>query len=415
MLNGLGSKKRDAGWILALASLGIPAFYIRVSGIHLDPSVTAVLLGLGIVGGAFLLSWAAEVAQIDVAASFALAVLALIAVLPEYAIEAVLAWDAGASFDPAVGEVTESMELVAANVTGANRLLIGLGWSSVILIFWLRRRQTLDLRGFLSLEIAMLIVATLLTLVIFVMGEVHFVLALVLIGLYVYYLWVSSRQESEEPELMGPALTIGSLPAWQRRTVVAGLGLFAASVVLMAAEPFVDSLIESGTELGIDQFILIQWVAPLASESPEIIVAVLFSLRANPVAGMSTLISAEVNQLTLLIGSMAVIFSISAGEALSFPLVDRQLAEFLLLTAVSVFGIVLIGPRLISWPAGIALLGLFLVHLFFVSSFQRYVFAFIYFGLALGLVIVSPRRLRDLVRSPDGVLREELSEAPGET
>ena len=391
---------RNAAWIIGTAVLGVPAFVIRGAGLHVDPILTATLLGLGVVGGAFLLSWAAEAAQLDVSAALAIAVLALIAVLPEYAIEAVLAWKAGASFDPATGAVTNDMALVAANVTGSNRLLIGLGWSAVILIFWLRRRRGLDLQGFLNLEVAMLTIATLLTLLIFITGQVHFILGLGLIGLYFVYLAFSSRQESVEPDLLGPALAIGALPPVRRRAMVAGIGIYAAAVILAAAEPFVESLVDTGVQVGIDEFILIQWVAPLASEAPEIIVAVLFSMRANPVDGLSTLVSAEVNQLTLLIGSMVIVFSISAGQALSFPLVDRQLAEFLLLTAVSVLGIVLLAPRVVSWPAGAALLTLFVVHLFFITPFQRYLFAFIYFGLALAVVVASPRNLVYIVRPP---------------
>ena len=115
-----------------------------------------MIYGIGIVGGAFLLSWAAEVAQLDVSASLAIAVLALIAILPEYAIEAVLAMQAGASFNPELPVITDEMARVAANVTGANRLLIGLGWSLVILIYWLRRKQPLDMRGFMTLELPML-------------------------------------------------------------------------------------------------------------------------------------------------------------------------------------------------------------------------------------------------------------------
>ena len=391
---------RDAALILGLAALGIPAFVLRGAGLHMDPLLTALLLGLGVVGGAFLLSWAAEVAQLDVSTALAIAVLALIAVLLEYVIEAVLAWRAGASFDPATGVVTEDMGLVAANVTGANRLLIGLGWSAVILIFWLRRKRSLDLRGHLNLEVAMLTVATLLTLLIFFTKQVNFILGLGLIGLYLFYLWVSSRQETEKPELVGPALTIGAFPPARRRLVVAGMGIYAAAVILAAAEPFVEALIETGGEIGIDKFILIRWIAPLASEAPEIIIAVLFSLRANPVAGLSTLVSAEVNQLTLLIGSMVIVFSISAGQVLSFPLVDRQLAEFILLTAVSAFAILIIARRVVSWHAGVALLGLFVVHLFFVEPFERYLFAFIYFGLALGVVALWPRSLVYIVRPP---------------
>ncbi len=388
------AKWHSWSWILGFMALGVPVFVLRFAGIHLDPVVAALILGIGIVGGAFLLSWAAEVAQLDISASFAIAILALIAILPEYAIEAVLAWNAGVSFDVVSREVTEEMQLVAANVTGSNRLLIGLGWSLVILIFWLKRRHALDLRGYMALEMAMLIAATAVSFLIFFMGQVHIILAGVLIAMYLFYLWASSTRESEEPELMGVALFIGSLPAHYRRAIVGALFVYAAAVILVAAEPFVESLVETGSSLGIDEFILIQWVAPLASESPEIILAILFSLRANPLAGITVLISASVNQLTLLIGSMAVIFSISVGQIENFPLDSRQLAEFLLTSAVSVFAILLIAPRRISWKGGLALLVLFLVHLFFVDTSQRLIFAFIYFGLAAGMVIVNPRRLK---------------------
>ena len=119
-----------------------------------------------------------------------------------------------------------------------------------------------------------------------------------------------------------------------------------------AAHPFVEAVVESGLELGIDEFILIQWIAPLASESPEIIIAVLFSPRANAIAGLTTLISAEVNQLTLLMGSLVGVFSISTGDLLNFPLNHMQSVEFLLTAAVSVFGVIFVISRVINWQAG---------------------------------------------------------------
>jgi len=51
---------------------------LRLSGAHLAPHWKALAAGLGIFGAAFLLSWAAELAQIDVPRSLALAALALI-------------------------------------------------------------------------------------------------------------------------------------------------------------------------------------------------------------------------------------------------------------------------------------------------------------------------------------------------
>ncbi len=379
---------------------GVPGIALRLSGTHLDPIVGAVIFGIGIVGGAFLLSWAAEVAQIDISASLAIAVLALIAILPEYTIEAILAWKAGASFDIASGAVTPEMELVAANVTGANRLLIGLGWPAVILIFWAKRREVLDLRGQVSLEMTMLVVATALTFLMFFMGQLHIALAVLLVAIYLLYLAISSTTESEEPELVGVAATIGSWGDRRRRAAVIGMLVYAAVVILAAAEPFVESLVEVGEELGIDEFILIQWIAPLASESPEIIVAVLFALRANPQAGLTTLISAEVNQLTVLIGSMAIVFSMSAGEVLNFPLESRQLVEFLLTSAVSTFAIVLLAPKVIGWRAGAVLLGLFLVHLIFPDEDSRRVFTYIYFALTVALIAWNWRQVPAWVGRP---------------
>ena len=384
--------------IVVLLLLGVPGAVVRFSGVDVAPVVSAAVFGVGIVAGAFLLSWAAEVAELDVSASLAIAVLAFIAVLPEYAIEAVLAWDAGSSFDAATGAVTDETSRVAANVTGSNRLLIGLGWSAVILIFWFRRRRVLDMRGEMGLEITMLAIATAATAIIFFVDQVHILLAVGLIVLYVAYLWTSSTREAGEPDLIGAAALIGSLPTMWRRSMVVFLFVFAAGVILVAAEPFVDSLVETGEDFGIDEFILIQWIAPLASEAPEIIVAVLFTLRANPVAGLTTVISSGVSQLTLLIGSMALVFSASAGEFLSFPLDDRQGIEFLLTTSVSAAGLMLVAKRVISWNAGALLLVLFAAHLFFTDPESRLRFAFVYFGIALGLAAMDWNRVRLLFR-----------------
>ena len=377
--------------ILAFAALGLPSFAMVIGDVHLDPILSAMIFGLGIVGGAFLISWAAEAAQVDISASFAIAILALIAILPEYAVEAVLAWEAGQSYVlashggqvfSAGSAVTDEMERVAANVTGANRLLIGLGWSAVILIFWIKRRMTLNLSGTMGLELIMLSLATTVTFLIFFMQQVHMIVGVALIAMYFVYLWISSTKEAEEPELMGPSLMIGEQSKILRRALVLGLFLYSAIVIIVAAEPFVHALVESGKGLGIDEFILIQWVAPLASESPEIIIAVLFSLRANPVAGLTTLVSAEVNQLTLLVGSMVGIFSLSAGELLSFPLNHMQSVEFLLTAAVSLFALILVVPRIIGWKSGSILLILFLAHLPFTGSADRLYFTYGYLLLS---------------------------------
>lgn len=400
--------------IALLAAAGIPGVFMRFSGIHLPPPfdaplTQALIFGIGIIGAAFLLSWAAEIAQMDVSASFAIAVLALIAVMPEYTIEAVLAWDAGVSFmEEGMPSVpTKEMQLTAANVTGANRLLIGFGWALVIIIFWLKRRSALDMRGLLNLELPMLVVATLLTLVVFIFRAIPIWLAVVFIGAYIFYLWRSSTQESEEPELMGAAAMIGSFAPLYRRIWVLALFLFSAAIILIAAEPFVHELEAAGAEFGINEFLIIQWIAPLASESPEIIVAALFSLRAHGADGLTTLISSQVNQLTLLVGSVVIIFSIAAGGPYNFPLDPLQSSEFLLTAATSAFAILLIATRLVKAWHGLVLLTLFVAYLIMLLAFfsadignpnVRYAYSALTFALTVLMVALNWRRLIYVLR-----------------
>ena len=77
--------------IVVASLLSVPAIVLRVAHPDLPHPLEAFLYGLAIVGAAFMLSWAAEVAQLDISAGLAIAILALIAVLPEYAVDFVFA------------------------------------------------------------------------------------------------------------------------------------------------------------------------------------------------------------------------------------------------------------------------------------------------------------------------------------
>src|SRR3954447_1506720 len=126
-------------------ALTMPGVVSRLAGVHGNPGVMALVFGLAIVGAAFMLSWAAEVAQLDISAGLAIALLAFIAVLPEYAVDMVFAWKGGAAyreFGPACrppgSTETSPCSLSLANMTGSNRLLIGVGWALVVFIAWWR-------------------------------------------------------------------------------------------------------------------------------------------------------------------------------------------------------------------------------------------------------------------------------------
>jgi cation:H+ antiporter len=338
--------------------LCIPWLTLGHAASALTPWLVAGLAGLAILGAAFLLAWAAELIQVDISQALALALLALIAVLPEYAVDAVFAFQAGR--DPEVAQ----QGFAIANMTGANRLLIGIGWSSIVLVAWWRhgsRSVRLDRGQFV--ELGILLVASVYALSIPLKGELNLLDTLVLVSLFGVYTWATARAPAAEPELAGPVEALGRLPAAPRRGVTLAMFAFAALVIFLAAEPFAHGLVATGSALHVDEFLLVQWLAPLASEAPELVVALLFVWRGHASAGMRTLISSKVNQWTLLVATLPLVFSIGAGTLGGMPLVARQQQELWLTAAQSLFAIVLISDfEMQRWKAA-ALIVPFLAQL----------------------------------------------------
>src|SRR6266571_8127342 len=82
---------------------------------------------------AFLVAWGAEAAQFLISQGLALAILAWLQTLPEFAVEAVIAWQAGKDLS--------KTHLVIANFTGSLRLLVGLGWPMIYFVAAAFRRK----------------------------------------------------------------------------------------------------------------------------------------------------------------------------------------------------------------------------------------------------------------------------------
>jgi cation:H+ antiporter len=388
--------------VLATAAT-LPGLAVRVGLLDVSVGVATVLYGAAIMGAAFLLSWAAEVAQLDVSQTLAIAVLAIIAVLPEYAVDLFLAFRAGQGDEA-------SRHYAVANMTGANRLLIGIGWATVVLVFWWRtRNREVKLRSVQRIDVGYLVVATLWAFTIPLRRELSLLDLLVLGILFVAYIVRAAREEVEEPELIGAAALLGSLPRRIRRITTVLLFLFAAVAILASAEPFAHGLIEIGEDFGINPFLMIQWVAPLASESPEMIVAILFTVRLKAQAGLGTLISSKVNQWTLLVGTLPLVFALAGGAGGGFGapmhMDGRQVEEVFLTAAQSLFAVVVIANLSISRIEAVALLTLFLGQLGFEATPVRYGFAVTYILLALGTLIVRPEARRGLWDSIVHVVR----------
>jgi cation:H+ antiporter len=380
-------------FLLALAA-PLPGLATRLGVLHFPLLVETSLLGAAILGAAFLLSWAAEVAQIDISQTLAIAVLALIAVLPEYAVDLFLAYRAGQGDD-------EKRHFAVANMTGANRLLIGIGWAAVVLIFYVKtRNREVRLRPQQRTDVGFLLVATLWAFSIPLRGQLSLLDLVVLGVLFLAYIVRAAREEVEPPELIGAAAALGALRPVLRRTATVLLFLYSAAAILLVAEPFADGLIEIGSEFGISQFLLIQWVAPLASEAPEMIIAILFTLRLKAQAGLGTLISSKVNQWTLLVGTLPLVFAIGGGDGGGFlnpmDLDSTQIEEVFLTAAQSLFAVAVISNLSIGRWEAIGLMALFFGQFLLPIPAVRYGFGITYIVFALGIVAFDARSRRDL-------------------
>src|SRR5262244_928449 len=181
-------------WIGSASFLCFQWIVINLSGLHPAPEWQSLSAGLAIFGAAFMLSWAAELSQKDIPQALAIALLALIAVLPEYAVDMYFAWRAG--------EDPQYTAFATANMTGANRLLIGVGWAAVVFTYWLKAgKRLVELEPGHKIEILYLALATLYSFVIPFKGKIDLTDAAVLIAIFIFYMRAAAKAEHVEPEL----------------------------------------------------------------------------------------------------------------------------------------------------------------------------------------------------------------------
>jgi len=394
--------------LLAAFAVPLPAFVLRLAHIELPPVYSMCLYGAAVVGAAVLLTWAAETAELDISGSLSVALLALIAILPEYAVDLYFAYAAGSK--------PEYAHYAAANMTGSNRLLLGIGWPLVAFVAGLALRKAkrrlrkkgletsravenspagpggLTLQPKRRIELLFLGLAALYSFTIPVTGTIALYDSAVLLAIYAVYVWRISKEKVGEPELEGVCAYVGCFPRWTRRGVVTGMFLAAATFILASAQPFAESLVATGRVLGIDEFMLVQWLAPLVSESPELIVACLLAYRLKGDSGLGTLLSSKVNQWTLLVASIPLAFLAGGGDG-SLVLDARQTEEFILTAAQTLLGFAVLFNLSFSWWEAGGLGALFLLQFPFPETSVRLGFSAVYVVLALFLLVRHRRSL----------------------
>jgi cation:H+ antiporter len=358
---------------------------VRLSGGAAAYPLQLVAYGAAVVAAAFLLAWACEAAQVDIAHGLVVAVVAFVAILPEYIVEVHFA-------------ITGQAQYVTANLTGASRLLLGCAVALPAVVALLPRRWRPERLGPLVLpephrvELAILALSAMWSMRGVLAGKLTLLDSAVLIGLYGVYLRRVSVVEGEAPEPMGVAAALAGLPRAERHRWVGALMAFAALVILLTAVPFGDAVLGAGALVGISPYLLLQWIVPVATETPELVVAFVLVTHGRGGQSIAVLLAGAVSQYTLALGTLPLAFA--AGPAVGpLPLPGRERIELLLTVGVALYALAsLISLRLSRGDSSI-MLALFAGQLLLPSAFTRALFALVFWVIALDVLAAERRQL----------------------
>jgi cation:H+ antiporter len=297
---------------------------------------TALWTFPAMIGAAFVVAWGAEAAEFLMSQGLALALLALIQTMPEFAVEAVIAWKAGKNPD--------MVHLAIANFTGSLRLLTGFGWPMIYAVaaYSSRKRRGKPLGAIVlgddhAVEVLGLLPPLSYFIIVWWKASLSLVDSVFLIGTYIVYLAVllrmPPREETEEEDEEIPAVSRWALSfaGWKRWAAVLALFVAGGVVIFFVAEPFLASMMALAATFGISQFVFIQWVAPFVSEFPEKTSAFAWARRITraPIA-LLNMVSSNINQWGVLSGLLAIIYCVSHGDTSALPFDDFQRLEILL-------------------------------------------------------------------------------------
>ena len=359
--------------------------------------LTALWTFPSMIAAAFLVSWGAEAAEFLVSQGLALAILALVQTFPEFAVEAVIAWKAGKN--------PPMVHLAIANFTGSLRLLTGLGWPMIygVAAFYSikkrkRRLGSIRLHDEHSVEVIGLLPPLAYFVVIWAKGNLSLVDSAVLAATYIAYLWVllrmPARTESVEEDSEIPTVSRWALSftGWKRWASVGSLLLGGGVIIYLVAEPFLNSMLALAVNLGMSQFVFIQWVAPFLSEFPEKTSAFAWARRVTraPVALMN-MVSSNINQWGILSGLLAVIYCWSHGSTAPLPFDDFQRQEILLTILQAFLGWIFLASMDLQAYEAAGLFVLWVVQ--FVVPSLRLPMMYVYGAwIAIELILVLARR-----------------------
>jgi cation:H+ antiporter len=371
------------------AAGAVPGILVRLGGGAVPYPLQLVAYGAAVVTAAFILAWAREAAQADVARGAVVAAVAFVAILPEYVVEVHFA-------------LTGRADYVTANLTGASRLLLGVCVALPATVALLPRRWRPQGVGPIALvpaqrvELGILAVAAVWALRGAFTGRLTVLDSVVLVSLYALYLRRAAASEGDSPPPIGVAAALSELPAPQRKRWVWGLMAFAASVILLTAVPFGDAVLGSGALVGISPYLLLQWLVPVATEVPELVVAFVLLTHGRGGQSVAVLLAGAVSQYTLAVGSLPLAWAAGAGSG-PLPLAGRERVELFLSIAVALYAVAALVTLRLSRGDATIMLALFATQFLLPAVVTRVVLALAFMTLAIDVLVHERRHLPALM------------------
>ncbi|MGY2703774.1 hypothetical protein [Nocardioides sp. HB32] len=387
----------EAPWVRHLmtasgcAGLGVA---VHLAGPFLPVLLTTAGLGAGLIGASFLLAWAADAGEAVFSGGLVLAAVALVGVLPELTIEVHFAF-------------IQQADLVTANLTGATRLLLTGAIALPLLVAFNAQRRghtpppAVRVAGHRRLELGILLVTAVFAVQIIVRGSLSVLDGVVLLGLYVWYARRVQGSPDEEPAVAGVPAGLLSLPPSYRRPAVAALIIGAALVVVTIASPFTHALLLTGSSIGVDPYVMIQLVVPVATEAPEVIVVAVLVANRRPAQGLALFLASSVSQWTLGLGSLPIAY-LAGGGGFSLPLAGREQLELALTGAVTLFVVAALATLRPARVDALLAAGVYAAEVVWPTTPVRFAGTFVLAVFALNLLLARRRRLRGLLRAAFG-------------
>jgi cation:H+ antiporter len=363
-------------------------------------ALSAIWTFPSIILSALVIGWAAEAAQFLLSQGLALAILAWLQTLPEFAVEAVIAWEAG--IDP------EKVHLITANFTGSLRLLVGLAWPMIYFTtaFFRKRKSkgkrlvNIKLEGEHAVEVMALLPPISYFVIIVLKGTLTLFDSVILFLMYVSYLYFLRKippQDQEKMEDAGkiPRMILKMKPFPRDLSIIA-LFLIGGFWLYFVAHPFLYSMLELAALLGVSNFVFVQWVAPFLSEFPEKVTAFNWArtVRKSPMALMN-MVSSNINQWTVLVAMIPIVYSLSRGQISVIHFDNHQKIEIFLTMAQSALGFILLANMEFRWHEALGLFTLWFTQFIFPGWREEITFIYIaWILLELGLAVFRKKRLK---------------------